>query len=132
MTPLATDGHLYTCVDLNVVLALGPDTGKGLWRFDPQVNTEGSYGTTCRGVSHFESPRPLAQCQRRILFGVADGRLMAVDADSGKRCTEFGTNGTVDLRVGMGCRTSASHGLAARRGELHAQYAECVDRVQRR
>lgn len=41
-------------------------------------------------------------CATRIIEGTLDGRLIAVDARSGARCTGFGTNGEVDITVGMG------------------------------
>ena len=31
-----------------------------------------------------------------------DARLIAVDADTGKFCEDFGTNGQVDLKAGLG------------------------------
>lgn len=41
-------------------------------------------------------------CRRRIISGTLDARLLALDADSGQPCTDFGDNGQVDITVGMG------------------------------
>ncbi len=111
-TPLAADGRLYTCGDRNVVVALNPDTGKELWRFDPKLNLDGIFVTTCRGVAYYEAPQPGAlqsaasgantTCSKRIVYGTADGRLLAVDAETGMACADFGEQGAVDLRLGMG------------------------------
>jgi len=101
-TPLAANDRLYLCVDRNVVVALDQDTGVEAWRFDPKLNLDGVFVTTCRGVAYFEAPPETQDCPQRILFGTADGRLLAVDAHTGKPCDSFGTDGAVDLRAGMG------------------------------
>ncbi|MEO3387541.1 membrane-bound PQQ-dependent dehydrogenase, glucose/quinate/shikimate family [Mesorhizobium sp. CAU 1741] len=55
-----------------------------------------------------EAPADQAQsteeaiCQRRIVLGTIDARLIQLDADTGALCPQFGDNGTVDLKVGMG------------------------------
>lgn len=41
-------------------------------------------------------------CQRRIVLTTIDARLIQLDADSGELCPQFGENGTVDLKFGMG------------------------------
>ncbi|MCS6627481.1 membrane-bound PQQ-dependent dehydrogenase, glucose/quinate/shikimate family [Roseibacterium beibuensis] len=43
-----------------------------------------------------------AACAARIIEGTLDGRLIAVDARTGRPCADFGTNGAVDIKVGMG------------------------------
>ena len=43
-----------------------------------------------------------ASCATRIIEGTLDGRLIAVDAQTGKPCTGFGSNGEVDIKTGMG------------------------------
>lgn len=43
-----------------------------------------------------------AACATRIIEGTLDGRLIAVDARTGRPCAGFGTNGAVDIKVGMG------------------------------
>lgn len=101
-TPLAADGKLFLCLDRNVIVALDQDSGQQVWRFDPKPNLEGVFAATCRGVSLFEAPEGTEECPTRILFGVADGRLMAIDAATGKRCTSFGSNGEVNLKAGLG------------------------------
>jgi glucose dehydrogenase len=41
-------------------------------------------------------------CPRRVYTNTPDGRLIAVNADNGQRCEDFGVNGTVDLLEGLG------------------------------
>jgi membrane-bound PQQ-dependent dehydrogenase (glucose/quinate/shikimate family) len=101
-TPLAADGRLYICLDRNVVVALDPDTGHEVWRFDPHANLTGVFAATCRGVAYYEAPQTVADCPKRILFGVNDDRLMAVDAETGRPCQSFGAGGAVDLKQGLG------------------------------
>ncbi len=36
-------------------------------------------------------------CPRKVILPVNDGRLVAINADTGERCTDFGKNGEVDL-----------------------------------
>jgi membrane-bound PQQ-dependent dehydrogenase (glucose/quinate/shikimate family) len=101
-TPIAADGKLFICLDRSVVVALDQDSGKEIWRFDPEPDLEGVFAATCRGVSYFRAPQGTEECPSRILFGVHDNRLMALDAATGKRCEGFGENGEVDLKLGLG------------------------------
>ena len=98
-TPIVVDGVLYFSTPSNRVIALDAETGKEIWKFDPQAGS----GKTRRyyqhrGVSFWQSEEGL---ERRIVFGTFDGRLIALDAKSGKLCEKFGNGGTVDLRSGL-------------------------------
>ena len=85
-----------------MVIALDPETGREVWRFDPKVDPAGaSTVTTCRGVAHYSAPGA-ADCPERIVTATFDSRLIALDARTGLPCTGFGQNGTVDLKQGMG------------------------------
>lgn len=114
-TPLVVDGVLYISTHSSRVIALDADAGTELWRYDPQVgrSREQRQFQPHRGVSYWEgrvrttrsSGRRLSTgsgtesgTDKRIIFGTADGRLIALDARSGKPCLEFGTNGIIDLR----------------------------------
>lgn len=101
-TPLAVGDRLYLCLDRDVIVALDQDTGRQLWRFDPHSKLAGVFAATCRGVSYYEAPQPVAECQKRILFGAHDGRLMALDAETGRPCRSFGDGGAVSLLEGLG------------------------------
>ncbi|MFX6461675.1 hypothetical protein ABTG33_19140, partial [Acinetobacter baumannii] len=56
-TPLKVNGMLYACTAHSKVLALDPDTGAEIWRFDPQIQSpvgfKGFAHMTCRGVSYY-------------------------------------------------------------------------------
>lgn len=102
-TPLQIGDTLYVCLARNIIAALDADTGATRWRFDPELkDSKVGFTTTCRGVSYFKAPQPPADCPERILTATTDARLIAVDAKTGKRCTDFGTNGEVTLLSGMG------------------------------
>ena len=105
-TPLAVDGLLFACLQPGVVAALDQDTGKEVWRYTAPDHGKADYsklfGGKCRGVSFYEAPKPLPECQKRIFFAAPDSRLLAVDAATGRLCRSFGHGGGVDLRDGMG------------------------------
>jgi membrane-bound PQQ-dependent dehydrogenase (glucose/quinate/shikimate family) len=100
-TPLAANGKLYVCTAENVVIALDAETGKLKWMHDPHINTTGVPSRLCRGVAYFEDAKAKI-CPRRILTGTLDLRLLALNADTGEPCADFGQNGTVSLKTGMG------------------------------
>lgn len=101
-TPLMIGGTLYFCTGYNDVIALDAATGAEKWRFRPNVDPEGVYGRTCRGVAYHELPRARGACAQRIYTATIDARLIALDAQTGAPCTDFGEDGQVDLRQGMG------------------------------
>lgn len=105
-TPLKVNNRVYLCTAHNEVHALNPETGKLDWKYAPEKNR--SYlqqHQTCRGVSYYATPvrqdRP-AQCEKRIITATADARLVALDADSGEPCANFGDHGVVNLSANMG------------------------------
>ncbi|WDJ07976.1 glucose/quinate/shikimate family membrane-bound PQQ-dependent dehydrogenase [Xanthomonas campestris] len=104
-TPLKVGDLLYICTPTQKVIAVEAANGKERWRFDPQTNPKAMAGvaaTTCRGVSYYQAPEGTAECPTRIFWPMVDGRLGALDAQTGKLCTSFGNNGYVDLNAGTG------------------------------
>ncbi|SHH06817.1 membrane-bound PQQ-dependent dehydrogenase, glucose/quinate/shikimate family [Pollutimonas bauzanensis] len=104
-TPLMIGRTLYTCSPTGQVFALDAATGKEKWRFDPKTDAkalENNGIVICRGVSYYQAPQALAQCGARIVWGTMDSRLLAVDAQTGEPCRDFGDNGQVDLTEGIG------------------------------
>ncbi|MBW7962852.1 glucose/quinate/shikimate family membrane-bound PQQ-dependent dehydrogenase [Bradyrhizobium sp. BR 10261] len=115
VTPIKVRDTLYLCSQHQVLFALDASTGKERWRYDPKlVHNKTFQHMTCRGVSYHETaegavdsggaPAP-AECPRRIFLPVNDGRMIALDADSGKPCDSFGDHGSLDLQQGMGIKT---------------------------
>jgi quinoprotein glucose dehydrogenase len=104
-TPLVIDRTMYTCSPTGQVFALEATTGKLKWHFDPKTDPNAFQNNgivICRGVSYFKAPSELGQCQTRIIWGTMDSRLLAVDAETGEPCQDFGNQGTVDLNQGIG------------------------------
>ncbi len=98
-TPIVIDGALYFSTPSNRVIALDAETGKDIWRFDPQAGRAGPrHFLQHRGVAYWHGK---SGDDGRILYGTFDGRLIALDAKTGKPCRAFGKDGTVDLRAGI-------------------------------
>ncbi len=100
-TPLFVDGVLYLSTPFNQVIALNPETGGEVWRFDPKLpHNDNTSEVTSRGVSYWRG----AKGASRIFLGTLDARLIALDAKTGKPCDDFGVNGAVDLTEGVQLR----------------------------
>jgi len=78
-TPLIIDGVMYTTGSWSIVYALDARTGKQLWRFDPQVPRQFGQKACCDVVN-----RGVAVYKGKVYVGTIDGRLIALDAESGK------------------------------------------------
>jgi membrane-bound PQQ-dependent dehydrogenase (glucose/quinate/shikimate family) len=98
-TPLMVDSVLYFSTPSNRVIALDAETGQDVWQFDPQAEHVGQRRFfQHRGVAYWQSKNG---DDRRILFGTFDGRLIALDARTGKPCRDFGEGGMINLRTGV-------------------------------
>jgi glucose dehydrogenase len=86
---------LYFPTQNQNIVALNPEIGKEIWRYDIQAKAG---LRESRGVAYWAGDK---QTPARILFGTGDGRLIAVDAKTGQAATGFGDKGSVDLRAGM-------------------------------
>ena len=90
--PIAVDGVLYGLTPTQKIFALNAATGKLLWKFD-----SGIHGTQPdRGLAYWTDGY-----DKRILVGVMNF-VYALDATTGKPISSFGTNGSIDLREGLG------------------------------
>ncbi len=107
-TPLLIDETLVYCTPMNRVIAVDAETGEQRWAFDPvqrQTKLPDPHSRVCRGVAAWEADsaeergRP---CGRRIFTATIDAELIAIDATNGQLCRDFGRDGRVDLRAGLG------------------------------
>ena len=98
-TPIMVNGILYFPSPTNQVFALKADTGEKIWQFDPNIDLFRSEFSelTCRGVSYWSGGG-----EERLLMGTVDGRLFSIDAKTGQADPNFGTNGAIDLKLGVG------------------------------
>lgn len=107
-TPLMVDGRLLVSTPLQRILALHPETGEEEWRHDPKIDMalqDRNEGYVSRGVAYWRAQdrgQREALCGKRVLYGTIDARLLAIDANSGEPCEDFGDGGTVRLDVGVG------------------------------
>lgn len=104
-TPIMIDGVLYFSTPTNRIIAITADTGDELWTFNTRVDLNANYSEiTSRGVSKWIDPElnPEDSNYMRILAATIDGRLIALDANTGKPIASFGENGTIDLTAGIG------------------------------
>ncbi|GJD46681.1 Quinoprotein glucose dehydrogenase [Methylobacterium cerastii] len=99
-TPIMVGDALYLCDGHNRVLALDAETGRERWRHDMSNGTPPS-GKPCRGVAHYRVPNATGMCATRIIAASQTPELIALDAATGKPCTDFGKGGRVDLREGI-------------------------------
>jgi len=103
-TPILIENRLFLSTPYNHVLALDPQTGAKAWEYDAQVDlSKNRSEVTSRGVSAWVEPKAKAgqACRLRIFLGTLDGRLIALDGDTGKPCLDFGSKGMVDLTQGV-------------------------------
>ena len=92
-TPLVVGGVMYISSPSQRIVALNPETGREIWAFNPA-----SRPGTHRGVSYWPGTGEVGP---RIFFSTGDGRLLALDAKTGKPAASFGKNGEIDLRAGV-------------------------------
>lgn len=112
-TPLMVGDILYMCNMRNEVLALDPETGKILWRFDPKIDRTAVILSVCRGVAYYRQAGATGLCSARIISYGVDARMFALDANTGERCPAFGTNGEVNLNEGMGSKDKGYYYLTS-------------------
>lgn len=100
-TPLFVNDTLYLGTPFYRIFALEPDTGKVKWTYDSQAVLEALTQPDLknRGVAYWQAENPTSgqACQKRIYIGTMDAKLHSVDADTGKPCVDFGTNGVLDV-----------------------------------
>jgi len=79
-TPLYSNGTIFGITNWSIVFAVDARTGKEKWRWDPEVNRTAVQPKVCCGIVN----RGLAMYQGKIIAPVIDGRLEALDAETGK------------------------------------------------
>ncbi len=80
-TPLVIDGRMYMTTPWSKVYSFDARTGKLLWKYDPQVPREIAGVSLCCNISN----RGVAYWNGKVIWGTLDGRLVAVNAKTGKK-----------------------------------------------
>jgi len=95
--PVAVGGVIYFAAGLSIVHAIDAVTGKLLWKYDPQVGV--AAGQKMRAAW---GSRGVAYANGKIFTGTLDGRLIAIDARTGKPLWSAMTIGKDDERYVTG------------------------------
>jgi glucose dehydrogenase len=91
-TPVVINGTMYITLQNGGVVALEPETGKELWRFETPVR-----GRSVRAVAYWPGD---AEAGERLLYGAGD-KLIALDPKTGALSESFGNKGVADVHPGM-------------------------------
>jgi quinoprotein glucose dehydrogenase len=76
----------------STITALEPETGKVIWQYTTPQRVHG------RGLAYWPGNGKVGP---RLFFGMDQGYLMAVDMKTGKPAEGFGTNGQIDVYIGV-------------------------------
>ena len=98
--PIVVRGVVYGRGRNGSLVALDAATGAERWVRESMI------GMTSRGMNYWDSADGRDQ---RLIFAM-NSLLQEVDANTGKSIMSFGTNGAVDLRVGLDGRDPESIG----------------------
>jgi alcohol dehydrogenase (cytochrome c)/quinohemoprotein ethanol dehydrogenase len=85
-TPIVVDGVLYVSTAWSMVKAYNAVTGAPLWSYDPQVARDWGVHACCDVVN-----RGVAVWRGKVFVGALDGRLIALDARTGREVWETQT-----------------------------------------
>lgn len=100
-TPIFANDTLYIGTPFDRLIALDPGTGKEKWHYDTKSSRKALTQPVLknRGVSYWQAKNPVTgeACQKMVYMGTVDGKLFALDANSGKPCSGFANNGVLDL-----------------------------------
>src|SRR5579863_6836491 len=91
-TPLAVGGMLFTTSTYGRVFAFDAVTGKRRWSYDPSVPADWLPNGCCRPMN-----RGVALWKGKVFVGTYDGRLIALDATTGKKLWEANTTNGAKL-----------------------------------
>jgi len=90
-TPLVVDGTMYFTTAWSKVISVDAASGARRWEYDPKVPPEWAVNACCDVVN-----RGVAAWKGKVFVGTLDGRLIALDAATGKPAWE---TLTIDRRV---------------------------------
>ncbi|HUP23098.1 MAG TPA: PQQ-binding-like beta-propeller repeat protein [Thermoanaerobaculia bacterium] len=94
-TPIYVGGVLYVPTGMHEAAALDPATGETRWVFTPEPADIGgrSPALTSRSLAYWTDG-----VEQRLFHNTLDGRLLSIDARTGRADREFGEDGAVILR----------------------------------
>jgi quinoprotein glucose dehydrogenase len=92
VSPLVVGGVMYLTTAYGHVVALEPETGKELWSYDVKDGLPAE-----RGLEYWAGD---AQAPAEVFFGTSTGKLIALNAKTGRPVPGFGNEGIVDMKPG--------------------------------
>lgn len=100
-TPVFANDTIYIGTPFYRFIALDPGTGKEKWSYDTKAPRKALTQPVLknRGVAYWQAKNPVAgqACQKIVYMGTVDGKLYALDADSGKPCENFADHGVLNV-----------------------------------
>ncbi len=82
-TPIVVNGRIFVTSPWSKVYAFDAKTGEQLWKYDPKVPGQWAVNLCCGIVN-----RGVAVWEDKVIWGTLDGRLVAVNAESGVKVWE--------------------------------------------
>lgn len=123
-TPLMVGGRLFTTAGTRrAAIALDAKTGELIWTYSLREGARGGYAPrqlSGRGLTYWAD----GQGKERVLYVTPGYRLISLDAKTGIPDPAFGTDGMVDLKVGV--VTGAGDPIDLETGEIGLHSAPTV------
>ncbi len=124
-TPIYVDGVIYVTTAWSEVYAYEAKTGKQLWQYDPKVPGDWAVNACCDVVN-----RGVAAWNGKVYVGTIDGRLIALEAATGKPVWDIPTIESTDEPLLHHWRAACREGHGAdRAGRCRVQRARLPRRV---
>lgn len=111
--PIVSKGTLYLTTPSSLVIAVDAETGRQQWRFDPQAGKATRCYDAHRGAAIWPAVGHDVATTRTIFSGTCDGRLVAIDAATGRARRAFGVGGSIDLRPGVDARDGEAYSVTS-------------------
>jgi glucose dehydrogenase len=99
-TPLVIGNTMYMSTPYNRVVALNAETGTKIWEYMLP------FSPASRGISYWPGE---GQDAPEIFIGTSNGRLIAINAKTGKPVPGFGEDGILNVRVGVADKYPNGH-----------------------
>jgi len=92
VSPLVVGNRMYLTTTYNRVVAIEPETGKEIWSYKLAEGNPATRGLEYRSGDKLDPPM--------VYFGTSTGKLIALNANTGKLVPGFGNEGIVDMKPG--------------------------------
>jgi quinate dehydrogenase (quinone) len=111
--PVLAGGLLILTTPSSRVIGLDAETGEVRWRFDPQEHVAERCEQPNRGASLHHRTGETGQTTTTVFAGTCDGRLVALDAETGRLKEEFADGGVLDLTSGIDRRSGEEYAVTS-------------------